>query len=140
MPSLTLHTQSCSRRLQAPGLPAHTATQAGHGGGLWQRAAARLGLGRSRAGALVLALAAQSAATGSAAAQEAQQQQQQQQPPLRSLDVAVIGAGAAGLMAARELLREGHRVRVYEKGERLGGVWAYTEETEDDPLGTAPGG
>lgn len=29
---------------------------------------------------------------------------------------AVTGAGAAGLVAARELVREGHRVTVFEKG------------------------
>ena len=49
---------------------------------------------------------------------------------------AVIGAGAGGLVAARELLREGHRVTVYEKGSAVGGVWLYTDEVEyDDPLG-----
>jgi heterodisulfide reductase subunit A-like polyferredoxin len=39
---------------------------------------------------------------------------------------AVLGAGAAGLVAARELLREGHRVVVFEQSARLGGVWAYS--------------
>jgi cation diffusion facilitator CzcD-associated flavoprotein CzcO len=53
---------------------------------------------------------------------------------------AVVGGGAAGLAAARELLLEGHRVRVYEKGSHIGGVWVYTAEVEDDPLGVAPGG
>ena len=43
----------------------------------------------------------------------------------------VIGAGAAGLVAARELLREGHQPTVFEQGSRAGGVWVYTEETEE---------
>ncbi len=43
----------------------------------------------------------------------------------------VIGAGAAGLVAARELLREGHRPTVFEQGSRAGGVWVYTEATEE---------
>lgn len=51
----------------------------------------------------------------------------------------MIGAGAAGLVTARELLREGHSVRVFEQSPHLGGVWHYTEEVEDDPLGVAPG-
>lgn len=60
-------------------------------------------------------------------------------PPARqSLSVAVVGAGAAGLAAARELLLEGHRVVVYEQSEGVGGVWRYQEQTEDDPLGRAP--
>lgn len=43
----------------------------------------------------------------------------------------VIGAGAAGLVAARELLREGHAPTVYEQGGRPGGVWVYTDEAEE---------
>ena len=39
---------------------------------------------------------------------------------------AVIGAGAAGLVAARELLREGHTVHVIEQSERIGGIWDYS--------------
>lgn len=54
--------------------------------------------------------------------------------------VAVIGGGAAGLVAARELQREGHRVVVYEQqGEGVGGVWRYSAEVEEeDPLGLRP--
>ncbi|KAK9792457.1 hypothetical protein WJX73_003620 [Symbiochloris irregularis] len=51
----------------------------------------------------------------------------------------VIGAGAAGLVAARELLREGHQVTVLESGsDEVGGVWAYTDEVESDQLGVRP--
>ncbi|XP_006843639.2 flavin-containing monooxygenase FMO GS-OX-like 3 [Amborella trichopoda] len=52
--------------------------------------------------------------------------------------VAVIGAGAAGLVAARELEREGHRVVVFERGEKAGGTWVYDPSTETDPLGIDP--
>jgi cation diffusion facilitator CzcD-associated flavoprotein CzcO len=47
----------------------------------------------------------------------------------------VIGAGAAGLVAARELYREGHRPVVFEQGNKVGGVWVYTDEVEE-PVGT----
>lgn len=40
---------------------------------------------------------------------------------LQNCDVVIIGAGAAGLMAARELLRAGKRVTVLEARERSGG-------------------
>lgn len=47
---------------------------------------------------------------------------------------AVIGAGAAGLVAARELVREGHHVTVFEKGPQSGGVWVYTDDIESPDL------
>ena len=53
--------------------------------------------------------------------------------------VAVIGGGAAGLMAARELRREGHKVVVFEREAQPGGTWVYTHEVESDPLGLDPG-
>ena len=43
----------------------------------------------------------------------------------------VIGAGAAGLVAARELAREGHQPTVFEQGSRAGGVWVYTDAVEE---------
>lgn len=49
--------------------------------------------------------------------------------------VAVIGGGAAGLVAARELRTEGHKVVVFERGSQLGGTWIYSPEVESDPLG-----
>ncbi|XP_052210269.1 flavin-containing monooxygenase FMO GS-OX-like 3 isoform X1 [Diospyros lotus] len=52
--------------------------------------------------------------------------------------VAVIGAGAAGLVAARELRREGHRVVVFEREDKVGGTWVYGPATETDPLGVDP--
>nr|XP_043622676.1 flavin-containing monooxygenase FMO GS-OX5-like [Erigeron canadensis] len=55
-----------------------------------------------------------------------------------SLKVAVIGAGVAGLTAARELQRESHQVVVFEKSHRLGGTWVYDPRVESDPLGLDP--
>jgi thioredoxin reductase len=53
-----------------------------------------------------------------------------------SKHVAVIGAGAAGLVTARELLRAGHSIQVFEQQADVGGVWQYKEEVEDDLLGS----
>lgn len=50
----------------------------------------------------------------------------------------MIGAGAAGLVAARECLRQGLEVRVFEKSDKVGGVWQYTDDVEDDLLGQNP--
>lgn len=58
--------------------------------------------------------------------------------PIQSINVAVIGAGAAGLVAARELRREGHKVVVLEKSNRIGGTWVYTPRVESDQLGVDP--
>ncbi|XP_054814792.1 flavin-containing monooxygenase FMO GS-OX-like 4 isoform X2 [Prosopis cineraria] len=57
---------------------------------------------------------------------------------VQSATVAVIGAGVAGLCAARELLREGHTVVVFEKSDQIGGTWKYDPRTESDPLGIDP--
>ncbi|DBA97633.1 TPA: Flavin-containing monooxygenase FMO GS-OX5 [Trebouxia sp. C0006] len=55
------------------------------------------------------------------------------------LNVAVIGAGAAGLVATRELLREGHQVTAFEQNHNVGGIWDYQEECEtEDLLGRNP--
>ena len=50
----------------------------------------------------------------------------------------MVGAGAAGLATAAQLLARGHRPVVYEQAAQLGGVWAYTDRVEDDPLGQDP--
>ena len=41
------------------------------------------------------------------------------------MKVAVIGAGAAGLVCARELLREGLQPTVFEASSAVGGTWVY---------------
>jgi len=51
---------------------------------------------------------------------------------------AIIGAGAAGLVTARELLREGHAVTVFEQAPCVGGTWVYTDEVDSDPTGRDP--
>ena len=58
---------------------------------------------------------------------------------MRRAEVAVVGAGAAGLVAARELLCEGHAVAVFEKSGRAGGTWAYDPRADADPLSRDPG-
>ncbi|ESQ35615.1 hypothetical protein EUTSA_v10007545mg [Eutrema salsugineum] len=62
-------------------------------------------------------------------------------PPHNSLNsrhVAVIGAGAAGLVAARELRREGHTVTAFERQKQVGGLWVYTPSVERDLLSLEP--
>ena len=52
--------------------------------------------------------------------------------------VAVIGAGAAGLVTAHELGVEGHGATVFEQADDVGGLWNYTDAVEDDLLGQRP--
>ena len=54
------------------------------------------------------------------------------------MKVCVIGAGAAGLVTIREARRRGCDVTAYEAGSHVGGIWVYTDEVEDDPLGQHP--
>lgn len=52
--------------------------------------------------------------------------------------VCVIGAGPSGLVAARELRKEGHHVVVLEQNHDVGGQWLYEPRVEDeDALGRA---
>ncbi|XP_014288955.1 senecionine N-oxygenase [Halyomorpha halys] len=44
------------------------------------------------------------------------------------LRVAVVGAGPAGLCAARHLVTRGFRTEVYEQCPDIGGTWVYSEE------------
>ncbi|KAI8462442.1 MAG: hypothetical protein J3K34DRAFT_462935 [Monoraphidium minutum] len=55
-----------------------------------------------------------------------------------SAAVAVVGAGQAGLVVARELLKEGHRVTVFEAGPGVGGTWNVAPAPEADALGLDP--
>lgn len=53
-----------------------------------------------------------------------------------SRNVCVIGAGPSGLVSARELRKEGHRVVVLEQKHDVGGQWLYEPNVEkEDPLG-----
>jgi hypothetical protein len=55
------------------------------------------------------------------------------------MKVAVIGAGPAGLVSARETIRHGFEVVVFEAADQIGGVWVYDERVEDELLGQSPG-
>uniref|UniRef100_A0A0W0EY60 FAD/NAD(P)-binding domain-containing protein n=1 Tax=Moniliophthora roreri TaxID=221103 RepID=A0A0W0EY60_MONRR len=53
--------------------------------------------------------------------------------------VAIVGAGAGGLLSYRELTRAGFDVRVFERDSIPGGNWRYTEEVAlDAPIPNAP--
>ncbi|XP_047337535.1 flavin-containing monooxygenase FMO GS-OX-like 7 [Impatiens glandulifera] len=56
----------------------------------------------------------------------------------KSVKTAVIGAGVAGLVAARELRKEGHKVTVFEKSSKIGGTWVYDPRIESDPISIDP--
>ena len=45
-----------------------------------------------------------------------------------SSPIAIIGAGVAGLCAAKYLLQEGLEVFVYEMGSQMGGMWCYLND------------
>lgn len=54
-------------------------------------------------------------------------------------NVCVIGAGPSGLVAARELRKEGHKVVVLEQNHDIGGQWLYDPNVEvEDPMGGNP--
>jgi dimethylaniline monooxygenase (N-oxide forming) len=48
---------------------------------------------------------------------------------MTSRRIAVLGAGAAGLANARYLLDQGHDVTIFEIGTRIGGLWAYDNDS-----------
>lgn len=52
--------------------------------------------------------------------------------PLDMLDIAIIGAGAAGLASAKNAIDELHNVVVYEQTGQIGGIWYYTDKTKKD--------
>ncbi|KAL6584064.1 hypothetical protein OROMI_003353 [Orobanche minor] len=55
---------------------------------------------------------------------------------LSSKKVCVVGAGPAGLVAAREMVKEGHDVVVIEQSHDIGGQWLYDPNVEqEDPMG-----
>lgn len=54
-------------------------------------------------------------------------------PAGRRQRVAVIGAGAAGLCAARHLLARGVDAVVFEHGSCIGGLWAYENDNGSSP-------
>lgn len=51
------------------------------------------------------------------------------------MNIAVIGAGAAGLCAARHSVAAGNRVTVFEQTDVIGGTWVYTDKAGKDAYG-----
>lgn len=51
------------------------------------------------------------------------------------LNIAVIGAGTAGLTAAKHALQFGFNVTVFEQTEAIGGIWWYTDKIGKDKYG-----
>lgn len=49
--------------------------------------------------------------------------------------VAVIGAGTAGLCAAKTALQNGLEVTVFELAKQVGGTWVYTDTVGTDEYG-----
>lgn len=47
--------------------------------------------------------------------------------------IAVIGAGAAGLCAAKHLVTSGHDVTIFELGSHIGGLWVYENDNGRSP-------
>lgn len=52
-----------------------------------------------------------------------------------SLNIGIIGAGAAGLVTAKYCSKDGHNVTIYEQNKELGGVWLYTDEVGKNKYG-----
>jgi thioredoxin reductase len=51
-----------------------------------------------------------------------------------NLKVAVIGGGAAGLVTARVLQRNGIEATIFEKDDGVGGVWSYHQNSASRPM------
>lgn len=51
------------------------------------------------------------------------------------LNIAIIGAGMAGLASAKYAKSSGHLVTIFEQCAELGGTWIYREETGRDEYG-----
>lgn len=46
--------------------------------------------------------------------------------------VCIIGSGPGGLVAAKTFLQRGFKVTVYEKDDKVGGIWAFPKQSESD--------
>jgi len=133
-PSEPLCRLTNERREAVAALAAHSRRrEMATGTGLIQRHAARLLVSRnSRAWSRAWSRARRAGTTTTSATMS-------RDPGPRRARVAVVGGGAAGLAAARELRAEGHTPVVFERGNDAGGVWVYDPRVEvDDVTGTDP--
>lgn len=51
------------------------------------------------------------------------------------LNVAVIGAGTAGLCSAKHSIAHDFNVTIYEQNDQIGGIWWYTDKTGKNEYG-----
>ena len=45
------------------------------------------------------------------------------------MNIAIIGAGPAGIISARNAIKAGHSVVLFEKNTRIGGIWNIDERS-----------
>ena len=57
------------------------------------------------------------------------------QPLKHKMKIGIIGAGAAGLVALRHSLKQGHECVVFEQTDKIWGTWNYTDYTHQDENG-----
>ncbi len=50
-------------------------------------------------------------------------------------NIAIIGTGPSGLVAAKYAIEQGFNVTVFEQNEAIGGVWWYTDEVGTNKYG-----
>lgn len=51
------------------------------------------------------------------------------------MKIGIVGAGAAGMAALRHSLQQGHECVVFEKTDKIGGTWNYTDDLDVDNYG-----
>lgn len=56
-------------------------------------------------------------------------------PTFTVREIAIIGFGTSGLIAAKHALDQGFNVTIYEQNNFAGGLWSYTDETGKDKYG-----
>lgn len=55
---------------------------------------------------------------------------------MEQIKIAVIGLGAAGLVALKNFKEEGFDVMGFERNSYIGGLWKYTEDDQTSVLNT----
>lgn len=51
------------------------------------------------------------------------------------MHIAVIGAGMAGICAAKHAINRGYKVTVFEQAKQVGGTWVYSDNIGTDEFG-----